>query len=267
MIVNNIKFYNPCQKRINVCNFTGQTAKSSLKAQVLPEDLYFIRMENYFEDRCWAHDMNNATYVLSDMIRKNADFDVIWEKTMDSIRRINNNPSFCEIRTNGVAGYFMCNSAMRGREYYFKYKNKFIKNNGIKPKANEENLNSLTCTINGYETNMFISYGVKSAKDYYLLKSIIKEQYNKLKAIQNPSDSEINRSVATIHWLIAQASPFKRGSDSFANLFTKAIYHSYGMYLSPAKKGISFDFEAFYSDLDEYIKNYPNFFEVKPKRK
>lgn len=266
--VNNIKFYNPYRKQINSFNFRGKVTKPSDKLQVVPEDLYFIRMENYFEDKDWAQDMNNATYILSDMIRNNEDFDAIWEKTRSMLRRINHNISFCEIRNNGLGGYFMHFDAMRGSEYYLKYKEKLMKQNGsILPKGNDENSNLLTCNISGNALNMFISYGSKSCEDYFLLKSIVNEEYKKLKAIPNPSDFEINCHVAKIHWLIAQATPFKKGSDSFANLLTKAIYHSYGMRLSPAKSGVSFDFEAFYSDLDEYIKKYPKLFEKQPKRR
>ena len=40
----------------------------------------------------------------------------------------------------------------------------------------------------------------------------------------------------------------------------------YNLRISPLKEGVSLDFEAFYSNLDDYIKNYPNFFEKYPKK-
>ena len=35
--------------------------------------------------------------------------------------------------------------------------------------------------------------------------------------------------------------------------------------MSPIKEGKSFDFEAFYRDLDDYIRIYPTLFEQEPK--
>lgn len=239
--------------------------KSSPNLQVLPLDLYFIRMEEYDTDEEWARKMINHTYVISDMIRNNEDFSDIWIKTASGIAEINDNPIYSMARESKNV-FFINHSWGRGCEYYKKYLKKIRENNGcFIPKANEEYKDALTARIDG-SYNICISYGMGNFYDYISLKSLVKKEYNKLKSIKNPTSAQINCSVATIHWLIAQATPFVRGSDSFANVFTKAIYHSYGMKLSPIKEGKSFDFEAFCSDLDEFINKYPNLFEIKPSK-
>lgn len=94
--------------------------------------------------------------------------------------------------------------------------------------------------------------------------NLVEKEYNKLREIENPSVDFVMRSCAIIQWLIAQETPYIRGSDSIANILTKSIMHANGIYISPLKDGISLDFEAFDTDLDDYIKKYPDFFKVKP---
>ena len=52
--------------------------------------------------------------------------------------------------------------------------------------------------------------------------------------------------------------------DSIARLLTTSIYAAYNVKVFPPKTGISFDFEAFGSDLNEYIKKYPDLFTQRP---
>ena len=97
--------------------------------------------------------------------------------------------------------------------------------------------------------------------------SLAEKEYEKLKSINNPNEHQILKSTAIIHWLISQESPFERGNDSFAGIIAKSILHSYNMYISPLKEEKSIDFEAFYTDLNEFIKIYPELFEIKPYKK
>lgn len=94
--------------------------------------------------------------------------------------------------------------------------------------------------------------------------SLAEKEYNKLRQIKNPSVDEVLRSCAIIQWLITQETPYKRGADSIANILAKSIMHTNGIFISPLKDGISLDFEAFDTDLDDYIEKYPNFFKVRP---
>jgi len=91
--------------------------------------------------------------------------------------------------------------------------------------------------------------------------TIVKEIYNDLKSKKNPSEKEVTEAAAKIQWLIAQETPYQKGNDSVANILTRSLMHSYNLPVTPLKEGISLDFEAWGQNMDEYIKNYPDYFE------
>lgn len=242
---------------------------SKIQEPILDDKTYIIRMQRYKNKKGFAKKMNNLTYELSDMIKNNADFDDILKTAEVGVRNARNRKNWGKRRDD--FGYFKLTFYDRGCEYWKQYislaeldsKNpKYT----IKPKSNKEYSEAKTCTISYYDYEdykIFIHYGY-DGKESNL--DLVKKEYEKLKSNKNPSLQDINRSAATIQWLIAQETPYKRGSDSIANLLTKSIYHAYGIKTSPAKEGKSFDFEAFYRDLDDYIKIYPDIFEIPPHK-
>lgn len=236
-------------------------------SQIIPEDTFFIRMEEYEEDKNWAQKMINLTYSTSSKIKKGEGFDDILFSIETGVQKINMKETFGVPRYK--QGRFIVAPLGRGVEYYNEYRDKL---NDVKcfekkqPKSNEEYPDANVCKVflNDF-LNVYISYGWDSGNKTHNM-DLVKKEYEKLRSIKNPADEEINRSVATIHWLIAQESPFERGNDSIANVLTKSIYHAYGMEITPIKAGKSFDFEAFFTDLDDYIEKYPTLFEVPPHR-
>ena len=236
-------------------------------SQVIPEDTFFIRMQEYEEDKNWAQKMVNLTYSVSSKIKKGENFDDILFSIETGVQNINMKETFGVPRYK--QGRFIIAPLGRGVEYYNEYRNKLRDAKPFErkqPKPNDEYSSANVCQvfINDF-SNVYISYGWDSENKTHNM-DLVKKEYEKLRSVKNPTDEEINRSVATIHWLIAQESPFERGNDSIANLLTKAIYHAYGMEITPIKVGKSFDFEAFFTDLDEYIEKYPTLFEVSPHR-
>ena len=243
--------------------------KSSYETQepVLDDNTYIIRMFRYKNKTAIAKKMNGLTYKISDMIKNNADFDEILKTAEDGVKDIRHRKNWGKKRED--FGHFNLTFYDRGCEYWKKYIKlaEFDSQNpkySIKPKSNKEYPNANTCTISYYDCEdgkIIIHYG-SNGKSSNL--DLVKKEYEKLKSNKNPNLNDINRSSATIQWLIAQETPYKRGSDSIANLLTKSIYHAYGIKVSPAKEGKSFDFEAFYRNLDDYIKIYPDIFEIPP---
>ncbi len=75
----------------------------------------------------------------------------------------------------------------------------------------------------------------------------------------------IMESIAEIRWILAHATPWERGSDSIANIFMRALFKSFGIKTFPAAKGISFDLEAFCTELKEYTKKFPEYFKKPPE--
>ena len=70
--------------------------------------------------------------------------------------------------------------------------------------------------------------------------------------------------VAQMHWLLAHAMPYLRGSAGIADMFTKAIFDAKGIHVSRWKEGLAPDLEALVTPLSEYIRQYASLFETKP---
>ena len=75
----------------------------------------------------------------------------------------------------------------------------------------------------------------------------------------------INNCVAQMRWILAHSTPWERGSDAISNVFMKSVYKALNIKTYPPAKGISFDMEAFCTDLAEYRKNFPVYFEKPPR--
>lgn len=73
------------------------------------------------------------------------------------------------------------------------------------------------------------------------------------------------KKIAEMQWYFAQSTPFLRGSAGIAEVFTKSLCESLGIQVSPWKKGVAPDLEAYVRNLDDYIKNYPTFFAKQPR--
>lgn len=94
----------------------------------------------------------------------------------------------------------------------------------------------------------------------------ISDIYNTLRSNKSQKSlDEINKQIGEIHWFFAQATPYYRGSAGIADILTKAIYESLDIQVSPWKKGIAPDLEAFVTDLEDYKNNYSNLFEKPPE--
>ena len=76
---------------------------------------------------------------------------------------------------------------------------------------------------------------------------------------------DITNSIAEIRWLLAHITPWERGSDAISNVFMRGLFKTYGIKTNPSAKNISFDMEAYCTNLKEYQKKFPNFFEKAPK--
>lgn len=234
--------------------------------QNLPIDLYFISMKHYGRDLKWAERMLNATENISELIQNKENFSDVLLNIEDYVHEFNPQAGSYGFRRDpwDNQGAFVIKRFTRGEEYYDRYHDRYqdLDNDVIKIKSNNSYPNANTCNIFKLdEDRIFIEYG--TSKEYSNIE-FAKEEYNKLLSKENPTIDEINKSVATIHWLMAQESPYLKGSDSVANLLTKSIYHAYNVKLSPLKEGRSLDFEAFYTNLDDFIEMYPYFFQIKP---
>ena len=216
----------------------------------------------------WAKEMNNLAYKASSLISTDKSFENIMETIANGIKEIYNDDAFGKL-TNSRPPFLMYNYS-RGREYLDAYHDRLKSRSksvytGYSPNANFRLRKANVCQ-NSKNTH---PEGIKIAFPKHKISTnleLVKDEYEKLKSLNNPSIDKINKSIATMHWLMAQETPYERGSNSIANILTKSIYHSYGIKTGPARYGCSFDFEAFYRDLNEFVSIYPYLFEKPPKK-
>ncbi len=252
-----------------------------ITGQVLSGDEFFINMTNYGKNYPWEKCMQAVTYNTSKAISKGIPFSLILKYVEFCVNQINMylydfNKDYGVKRK--CSHCFRVKIGKRGTEYYERYYRKinalgesncFNKDITYSPKPNKENKNANTCqmTITDWYFSPVpvIDIFNEEPKVYKISNlSLAKKEYKRLKKIKNPTLKDIMRTCATIQWLIAQETPYLRGSDSIANILTKSIMHAYNIRISPVKEGVSLDFEAFDTDLDEYIEKYPDFFKEKP---
>ena len=93
----------------------------------------------------------------------------------------------------------------------------------------------------------------------YIQKNFIKKE------VKPDQMQMVNDKIAELRWIMAHSMPWERGTDSIANVFMRALYKAMGVKAYPPAKGISFDLEAFCTNLEDYKKNFPNFFEKPPE--
>lgn len=90
------------------------------------------------------------------------------------------------------------------------------------------------------------------------------DKYN-AKNIQTSQLTDVNNDIAEVRWIIAHATPWERGSDAISNVLMRVMYKSLGIKSYPLKKGVSLDMEAYCTELDDYKKRFPEFFEKTPE--
>lgn len=76
---------------------------------------------------------------------------------------------------------------------------------------------------------------------------------------------EVNSNIAEIRWVLAHSTPWMRGSDAISNVLMRAMYKAIGVKTYPLKKGISLDLEAYCTELSDYKKHFPSYFENPPE--
>ncbi len=104
--------------------------------------------------------------------------------------------------------------------------------------------------------NNALEYAMRRYKDFskYLNKDI------------NENDmTNINNDIAEIRWVLVHATPWDRGSDSISNVLIRSMYKAAGIKSYPLKEGVSLDLEAYCNNLQDYKKNFADYFESPPE--
>lgn len=240
---------------------------SSTVQRIAPE-CFFIRMEGYGKDYDWARKMVNLVYNVSYRMNLQESFEDILRHICETIPEINHDDNYGRLNDNMLNDIIICAKHGRGKEYVARYADKLNEPDGdFSPKSNAKYEKANTAKVSRYKDKdyILIEYGCNRRNGNVNL-ALCKQAYDELISNENPTAKDVFETCATIQWLIAQEYPFYKGNDSIANLLTRGIMHCYGLKISPVKEGCSLDFEAFCTDLDEYIKKYPTFFEKYPSK-
>lgn len=86
------------------------------------------------------------------------------------------------------------------------------------------------------------------------------------KRAMNPalSEKETLELVAEMHWWLAHAMPYERGSAAITDGFTKAVLETRGIQVFRWRQGVLPDLEAFVTPLETFKKQYAELFDAAP---
>ena len=251
----------------NQPTFNANLASPRLKS--CAED-FFIKIEGYGKDKFWAEEIVETTESATRMIWKNKDIEKILFSISLSVAAANKSSTdISKAIKSGVLRTFrpdwigtdekeVFTPYDKGR--YSVYKDRL---NEIFEKPLKEINNKIGMTRpNGKED---IQHGeakkINSSLDY------IFELFNKnIKPYTDGSATKddlknITDSIAEIRWILAHSTPWLRGSDAISNVLMRALFKSVGIKAYPPAENISYDFEAYCRDLQDYKDNFSSFFE------
>ncbi len=95
---------------------------------------------------------------------------------------------------------------------------------------------------------------------YKFVDKIFKKIMKNKKQLTPQNMEKIIEDVAQIQWFISQLRPYKRGSAGIADIISKVLFEYKGIQVSPYKRDINPNMEAYTLSLEEYKKEYKNFF-------
>jgi hypothetical protein len=72
------------------------------------------------------------------------------------------------------------------------------------------------------------------------------------------------RNIATLHWLLVQTMPYKRGTAGLADIMSKTLMDALKLPTGPWKAGLAPDLEALTRPLNDFVSHYAEFFETSP---
>ncbi len=258
---------NPISYKTYQPTFNANLASPRLKS--CAED-FFIKIEGYGKDKFWAEEIVETTESATRMIWKNKDIEKILFSISLSVAAANKSSTdISKAIKSGVLRTFrpdwigtdekeVFTPYEKGR--YSVYKDRL---NEIYEKPLKEINNKIGMTRpNGKED---IQHGeakkINSSLDY------IFELFNKnIKPYTDGSATKddlknITDSIAEIRWILAHSTPWLRGSDAISNVLMRALFKSVGIKAYPPAENISYDFEAYCRDLQDYKDNFSSFFE------
>lgn len=243
---------------------------------------FFIKIRGYQKNTLWADEIKRTANEAVELIRRNCDPDWVLYNITEGVMVANQYPLDLSLRAHtGIL-----RTEREGWEHGSDWDGCAIVTpyNINKYKTYEQRLDKVSeCPLrNPYDDirlSTIVTNKKGNVKEIYhpapeYINNAFKHIYRIYGFIQSnfirkevkPEDMPVvNDKIAELRWILAHSMPWERGSDSISNVFMRAIYKAMGVKAYPPAKGISFDLEAFCTNLEEYKRNFPNFFEKEPE--
>ena len=272
-------------KSTSKINFTANPNSTIL--QFNPKD-FFINIKGYGKDIKWAEKVIQITDNAVENIRSNNSSDSVLRKIADSMKIANSKSTDRNLADHtGVlrvsrSGYgplgTWANVSLQtpfGHNYgynkYSSYTKRFAKisKEPLKNPYFDMSLTDIFYSpiykygkmIHGKAEHINNALDRVGGKYFNLQKDYIQHP----EKITEEHLEKINSDIAEIRWIMAHATPWERGSDAISNTFMRALYKSMGIKTHPSKKGVSFDLQAYCTNLADYKKDFTIYFQKAPE--
>lgn len=249
-------------------NFRANLKSPKLKYAA---DDFFIKIKGYGKNMSWADEIIKTADGAVRMIHKDKGFDHVLRFISSGVYDANlltDDPA--KRQKTGILRTARENWIGVASEAYTLYKNnrysvyeKRLNETADKP------LKKFDASIGMSRPNKSdIVHGdftlINNALNYvdYLFNKIMSKFKNG--ELTSASLNEVNNVIAEVRWILAHATPWQRGSDAISNVLMRAMYKAVGVKTYPPAENISFDLEAYCTELDEYKKKFPSYFEKPP---
>ena len=243
---------------------------------------FFVNIRGYGKNNAWADIVRDTADTAVELIRKKMKANQLFkfiavgimtanQKTLDIAKRaltgILRIPyAGWDNKDDWEDGILITTYGTKGNAKYSGYENR-LDEKMVAPLSNPFKDIDLTRPVE-YNDKKVLVHGDKYSL-YDALKHVEK-LYNSIsenyigKDITGKDLADINDKIAESRWVLAHATPWLRGSDAISNVYMRAIYKSLGIKSYPIAKGISLDMEAYCTELEDYKKNFPKYFEQEP---
>lgn len=240
---------------------------------------FFIKIKGYGRNKIWADEIIKKADVAVNLLRNESSVENVLKCVAAGVRIANQNDENLAKRSDsGILRIKRENWIYDDKEYgkdyklatgyinskYSLYETRFDKTY-LKPiRPINKNIGMTICT-----NFHILEHGhwskVNDSLDYiFNLSNKLFPKYVQTEVKPENLD-EVNSTIAEIRWVLAHSTPWFRGSDAIANVFMRVMYKAMGIKCYPPAKNISFDLEAYCTELEDYKKNFTTYFTKPPE--
>ena len=255
----------------------------SSKKLIFKEDDFYVRIKGYGHHSGWAKKVKETADCAVNFIRKNLGFEDIIKRITTGVIEANQLSNDADKRVHtGILrikrqgwhhksewGPDIITRYSKDRKNRYSSYTERLDYTVKHPLKNPYNNIVLTRPIHDADYGKFIAHANPKYIDnaFYRINKIYDELQEKYiqREVQKEDLEDVNNSIAEIRWILAHATPWERGSDAISNTFIRSIYKAMGIKAGPLKRGVSLDLEAYCTNIDEYKKNFPCYFNKKPE--